>query len=135
MWCSGRTIPGYYRRRRAVRSAGLVLSIGAYLLVSSYCITFCESIMSEQPHGVLAWICRRPWVANVGVLVLIVIVDMLFQSSPDITLIKRVKQSEQKICPACLYDLQKLSVSGVCPECGKPYTHDECRRVWSSYLS
>lgn len=37
-----------------------------------------------------------------------------------------------KLCPRCLYDLEQLGDSGLCPECEQPYTSDEVKRAWSA---
>ncbi len=41
-----------------------------------------------------------------------------------------VKASDGRACWHCVYDLSGLPTPGVCPECGRPYEHDELRRRW-----
>lgn len=34
-------------------------------------------------------------------------------------------------CPGCDYDLRASAERGVCPECGRAYTHKDVREYWS----
>lgn len=38
------------------------------------------------------------------------------------------------LCPRCCYDLSTLADNGSCPECGRSYTHEDCREAWKPHL-
>lgn len=45
----------------------------------------------------------------------------------------RARATDDLLCWHCGYHLKGLTTSGICPECGKAFDHDELRRLWGMY--
>jgi predicted RNA-binding Zn-ribbon protein involved in translation (DUF1610 family) len=47
---------------------------------------------------------------------------------------RKVQAGEHSLCLRCGYDLRGTSESGVCPECGEPFTLAATRAAWAAWM-
>jgi hypothetical protein len=45
----------------------------------------------------------------------------------------KVMRCRGAVCLRCTYDLSTLAETGVCPECGDPYSRSHVSQVWTRY--
>ena len=50
-----------------------------------------------------------------------------------IRFIRRARAHDDLLCVYCGYAVEGLDETGTCPECGKTYSFDECRRLWRAF--
>lgn len=68
-------------------------------------------------------------------LVFFLIAQFVLFEQPRKRIVGKVRASHFLACEHCAYDLSGVAKAGNCPECGNPYTHEECLRIWKAYMS
>jgi hypothetical protein len=72
-----------------------------------------------------------PWAITVAVgFLLLVISAVAWQSCRAWRCAALARRRLGCLCVECLYPLPSDGVSGTCPECGRPFTQEENRRLW-----
>lgn len=66
--------------------------------------------------------------------ILVFLAAVLLPHRAERRLRARLKETGNRLCPNCLYDLSRGPMAGHCAECGSPYDADVLSKAWGVYL-
>jgi hypothetical protein len=91
------------------------------------------------PIILISWLYWSLWGGKFGTalsLAIMITISIAYAATLVMWMIARTRgkrivlASQKRICPGCLYDLRTLEESGLCPECGRPYTPSSLKDAW-----
>jgi hypothetical protein len=126
--------PAIVRKHNRRFVVGLV-AVFLILPLTGMVVNIASDIFSYEADVLNQWLFYNSLYIIGTWLVLFVIVQSMLHERPQRRIVGIVRASRFLACEHCAYDLSGVAPAGNCPECGKSYTHEDCRRKWMAYMS